>query len=436
MQPQDGNKLPDDQQLPLGELNELSGTSPAQPIVDLPQVPVYEVQTVDSPGSTSATSIIPTIASTVKATDVEEKHRYLMVHLHNELRIKKLEIGASEDRIGELVREYDHTEKELHHIAQDIRRVEGELQQRETSAMKLEGKSKVAQLGIRDQDLDLKKRTDAASRLLQEIAKTRREIGEKEKRIAEIKEENRSVAKAKEELRHKSEFELANAKTKGVDVHNRQIVVQRKKQDLAKKHAEVLHKKHASVDRFHTSADNLREVARLETEERSIEQEIHHAENELHVIEAAEHKYENDARTHLGEVHVKELAQHKTSEEVVRLERDVARLNSSIEVKMKENAELNAEGQVFRKGKEELRRQYELEHFSANAEFTLAKEGGVQLERFKQEFARKEEKMSRNKKMQTELKQDLMLIEQDVATLEGDLRRGKQSPSDGKNSTP
>ena len=430
MPPQDGNQQTSAPLSPSSLSAQSNVSDPTQEVVDDTSPSLQSF--ADTP-LVSATPIsgggVQLFAKeeTVPSAEAHEKHIELVAHLSNQLRIKKSEISANIDETEGLKREYTHLEEERHHVDQDIRRVEGELESKELHADKLESNSKKAQLGIRDKELELKKRSDEELRLTREIAKCKQEIAEKEKRMAVIKEENRAVTKSREDLRKKVEIEVASARSKTSKAHERQILIQREKQDLARKLSEVQHKKIARADRFHTAEDNKRDLLRLEADARHIEQEIRRNETELRSIEAEERKELSLSVQHNAEIRGKETSSRKSGDEVVKLEREVERQKQVIGEKEKKIAETKSEGEEFKKAKEELRRQYELEHFGANTEFAQASEKKLQLERFKQEYLRKEKEMTINREKQAELKHELLFLEQDVATLEAELRRSANS---------
>ncbi|OGZ06291.1 MAG: hypothetical protein A2845_00600 [Candidatus Lloydbacteria bacterium RIFCSPHIGHO2_01_FULL_49_22] len=356
-----------------------------------------------------------------------EKHLLLIAHLLNQVRIKKSEIGAARDKMGQLGRESAQLQTEMHHIEQDVRRVEGELYQVKLDANKQESTSKGEQVGMNDKDTELKRRSDGIARLERDIDKLKQAIAEREQRIAEIKTENSSLAKSKEDLRRKIELELAGIRVKAEKAREKETAIRRIKQDHERKKMEIFHKKSAPVDRLHSALDNQREVSRLESDLRHIEQELSRTEGELRLIETSEHQEENTSRVDQGEMRNRDMVIYKTGDEVVKLGREIGRLNVEIAEKESEIAKLGGEGQELRKGREELRRRYELEHFSANSGFTLAHEKELQLSRFKQGFLLKEDKIKKNEHAQIQLRHDLISLEQDLATVEAELRHANSA---------
>lgn len=372
----------------------------------------------------------PVVASVTPAVDPppaaavqhDEKHLELIAHLANQIRIKKSEISDSQDQRGQLERESEHMEEQLHHVDQDVRRVEGELVQFELAANKHETASKAAQLGVREKDMELKRKGEANSKLDRDINRLKQEIADRERRVIEIKNENRSLMKSKDELRRKIEIGLSGVKTKAGKAREKEVEIQRAKQDRERKKTEILHMRTARVDRFHSVTDNLREISHMETELRRIEQEVERSMGELRIIENAAQQEENTAKTGQSEMRSRELVIHNTGDEAVKLGREVDRLKIEITGKEAEIAKIRGDSEELKKVKEDLRRQYELEHFSANTGFTQAHEKGLQLTRFQQEFLRKKEGIEKNKQAQAQLRHDLMFLEQDLATAEAELR--------------
>ncbi len=380
-----------------------------------------------APDYVDGPTIVPTdtfVAETpmVAVVPPDEKHLALLAHLANQIRIKKAEISDSNDQKGQLEREGVHLEEGLHHVDQDVRRVEGELVQLELAANKHEGASKAAQVGVRDKDMELRRQGEKTAKLDRDINRLKQEIADRERRVAEIKAENRSLMKSKDELRRKIEIGHGGVRTKEGKAREKEVEIQRAKQDRERKKAEILHMRTARVDRFHSVADNQRETMRMETDLRRIEQEVERTTGELRLIEMATRQEENTAKTGQSEMRSRELAIHNTGDEAVRLGREVDRLKIEIVGKEGEIAKIHGDGEELKKTKEDLRRRYELEHFSANTGFTQAHEKGLQLTRFQQEYLRKKDSIEKNKMAQAQLRHDLMFLEQDLATAEAELR--------------
>ena len=98
------------------------------------------------------------------ATD-RARHQQARMQLENRLRVKKLEVNDREHKRADIERELTHLEGELLHVDQDIHRTQGELSQLETKIITQTRESKLAEGGIREQDMELHRRSDEEVKL-------------------------------------------------------------------------------------------------------------------------------------------------------------------------------------------------------------------------------------------------------------------------------
>ena len=177
-------------------------------------------------------------------------------------------------------------------------------------------------------------------------------------------------------------------------------------------------------DRNHKQGEIEREIAHLEGEVHHNEQSIKDIEREFHQLETSARKGEDVSKHAQEGIREKDTELHRRSDETAKLEHEISLLRSQIIAKEHAIAELKEETRGFMKGKEELRRTHELEHFSANTETEHAHEKGLQVQRFKQDLMRKQNEIEHKRQELVRLKQETIMREQDIAEIEAELHRG------------
>lgn len=184
-------------------------------------------------------------------------------------------------------------------------------------------------------------------------------------------------------------------------------------------------KKLEVTERQHRLLDILRDTTHLEGERHHIQEDIRRIEGEFHRLEADAIKVEKESKEAQVGLREKDSELRWRSDETNKLEREIDHLRQEITEKEKKIHELKEETRAVVRGKEELRRESEMEHFTANTEAGQAHEKSIQLQRFKQELMRKESEISHKNQEHEKVKHDLMFKEQDVATLEAEIRHIK-----------
>jgi len=177
-------------------------------------------------------------------------------------------------------------------------------------------------------------------------------------------------------------------------------------------------------DRNHKQGEIEREITHLNGEVHHLEQSIKDIEREFHQLETTARKDEDVSKHAQDGIREKDTELRRRSDETVKLEHEINLLRLQIITKEHAIAELKEETRGFMKGKEELRRTHELEHFSANNEAGHAHEKGLQVQRFKQDLMRKQNEIEHKGQELARLKQETMMREQDIADIEAELRRG------------
>jgi chromosome segregation ATPase len=177
-------------------------------------------------------------------------------------------------------------------------------------------------------------------------------------------------------------------------------------------------------DRNHKAAAVEREIAHLEVEIAHDDGDIKRVEGELHQVESVARKEEGASRQAQGGIREKDTEIRHRTDEMSKLEHEIDLLRVQITDKERRIAELKEESRDVMHSKEDLRREYELGHFSANTELSHAHDKGLQLQRFRQEKMRKEHELEGRRRELADIKKDLMFKEQEVAQLQSDLRRG------------
>lgn len=193
-------------------------------------------------------------------------HQQVRAHLENQLRIKKLEIADRNHKIGDIERALLGMDGEVHHIMQDVHRVEGELHQIEIASAKENRESKEVEGSIREKESELHRRSDESMRLEHEIAALRQQITDKERKIHELREETRDLMRGKEEFRREYEIDRSSAISDVNAAHEKNITLQRYKQDLMRKQSEMEHKKQEEAGVKRDLIFKEQDVAQLEAE--------------------------------------------------------------------------------------------------------------------------------------------------------------------------
>ncbi len=188
-------------------------------------------------------------------------------HLENRLRIRKLDVNDRGRQVAEIEREITHINDQLHHSEMDIKRVEQEFHSLEILQKKDMGQTRVAEGGMREKEQELRRRGEDTLKLEHEIEVLKKEVEEKERKIAEIKEETRDATKKKEDFRRQYELEHFGAQTEGHHVHDKGLEIQRLRQERERKERELEHK--------------TMELARLRKDIMFKEQEVLEIEGEL-----------------------------------------------------------------------------------------------------------------------------------------------------------
>lgn len=175
--------------------------------------------------------------------------------------------------------------------------------------------------------------------------------------------------------------------------------------------------------------DRERKIRDLERDIQTLEREAQHArENEkrlLDELKSAERtatKDEGESKSSQVEMGQKDNELRKKNDEIAHLDREIAELRRSIEEKERKQAEIKEETRVLVREKEDLRRRYELGHFSAQTESGHAHEKSLQALRFKEEAERKEAEHERKKRLKDEIHRELLVRSQEIAGMESELR--------------
>ena len=186
-------------------------------------------------------------------------------------------------------------------------------------------------------------------------------------------------------------------------------------------------KKSEITERRHRTLDLERSVTQLEAESHHLEQDVKRVEGELREFEITAKKEESVSKLARTSMDDKDKEIHRLGDEGMKLEHEISRLRTEIGEKERKMAELKEESRGFVKAKEEFRRQYELEHFSANAESDHAHNKHLEVLRFSQERQRKEDEIAHKRQELSRIKQELVMREQEVMEIEGEMRRGQHS---------
>lgn len=364
----------------------------------------------------------------------------MRIHLTNQLRVRKLALNDYHDRFERMAREAEHRKEALHHIDQDVRRVEGELRQVEEKAQKQEAESKLAVGGMREKDMEMKKRAEWSTKVERGVSEQSALIAQKEKRKIEIKERNRVLMRKKEELRHAVEMLHVSARSRATHQHDKELGKVRESQAVTRIKRELDHKH--ELNRTHHQATTDRDIARLDNELRNAEERIRHYEADVRQMEADARHDADTERTQTAELRKVEKEMHDLSDESVKVDREIDHIKEEMAVQSGTLAEYRGESKDLLQGKEELRRKYELEHFSANAQLLVAKEKQMQVDRFRAEFARKEAEDKEAQLEEHRMRREMLFLEQEISTIEAELRHlnltpiaTPQSPS-GETNTP
>ncbi len=169
--------------------------------------------------------------------------------------------------------------------------------------------------------------------------------------------------------------------------------------------------------------DLERDIAQLESEAEHARQHVHRVEGEVRNVAMGAKKEEGLTRE--AEQGMREKAQeiHGIHEKEEKIRREVLALKREIETKDHELGLLQDEERKFIKEKEDFRRKYEMEHYTAQSGSEHAHEKELEALRYGREEERKKAEIARKKGDHDRIRQDILRKEEEIRSIESDLRR-------------
>ncbi|OGZ16872.1 MAG: hypothetical protein A3H76_01100 [Candidatus Lloydbacteria bacterium RIFCSPLOWO2_02_FULL_54_12] len=169
--------------------------------------------------------------------------------------------------------------------------------------------------------------------------------------------------------------------------------------------------------------DFERDISQLEGETHRAEQQVARVEGEVRSVVMGARKEEG--LTKEAEQGMREKAQgiHGLHEKEEKVRREILALKREIETKEHELALLHDDERQLVKEKEDFRRQYEMEHFTARSGSEHAHEKELEAVRYEREADRKKTEIMRKKGDHDRVKQEILRKEEEVRSIETELRR-------------
>lgn len=182
-------------------------------------------------------------------------------------------------------------------------------------------------------------------------------------------------------------------------------------------------KKSEIGERHRHITDMERDITQLESGVHHLLGDVKRVEGELRELENSSKKENVLSHTAHGSMDEKDRQIHRLNDEIAKLDLEVVRFKQEIAERERKLALLRDESRGYVRQKEEFRRQFELEHFSATAESSHAHNKQLDVQRLTQEMHRKEEETAHKKQELARIKHELLLREQEVMEIEAELRR-------------
>ena len=166
-----------------------------------------------------------------------------------------------------------------------------------------------------------------------------------------------------------------------------------------------------------------REMTRLESEIEYARGQVRRVEGETRGVVVGTKKEENLSRQAGEGVHEADEALRTKRDKEAKIKHEIDLLKREIGTKEHALGLLHEEESHLMQEKEGYRRQHEMGHFTAKAGGEHAHEKELEAGRFKREEERKTEELARKKGERDRVKQEILMKEEEIRTLESGLRR-------------
>lgn len=163
-------------------------------------------------------------------------------HYENALQTKKNALLARARDLRDHENAIRHLEGEIAHIESEMKRTEQEIRTMETKIGQEESTSESADTGMREKEQDLRRQNDEIQKVEREVHALKKEIEEKEQKLTEIKREISGLMKGKEDFRRTKDLGHFDVQNKIQQIHDKDLLITRYKQELERKRTEEGHK--------------------------------------------------------------------------------------------------------------------------------------------------------------------------------------------------